>query len=86
MIPALPAAPAMRLRLIELLAEASGTFGMAGGQAIDLGAQGQQLDMAQVEEMHARKTGALIRASVLMAAACVPVARAAPVTRRWLGS
>ena len=68
--PALPAAPATRLRLIELLAEASGSFGMAGGQAIDLAVQGKQLDIAQVEEMHARKTGALIRASVLMAAAC----------------
>jgi geranylgeranyl pyrophosphate synthase len=70
--PALPAAPSIRLQLIELLAEASGTFGMAGGQAIDLSAQGQRLDVAQVEEMHARKTGALIRVSVLMAAVCAP--------------
>jgi farnesyl diphosphate synthase len=70
--PGLPAAPAVRLRLIELLAEASGTFGMAGGQAIDLAVQGTQLDVAQVEEMHARKTGALIRVSVLMAAVCAP--------------
>src|ERR1700719_4166566 len=70
--PALPADPSVRLRLIEVLAEASGTFGMAGGQAIDLGVQGKRLDVAQVEEMHARKTGALIRASVLMAALCAP--------------
>jgi geranylgeranyl pyrophosphate synthase len=70
--PALPADLGVRLRLIELLAEASGTFGMAGGQAIDLAVQGQRLDIAAVEEMHARKTGALIRASVLMAALCVP--------------
>jgi geranylgeranyl pyrophosphate synthase len=70
--PALPAAPATRLRLIELLAEASGSFGMAGGQAIDLAVQGQQLNLAQVEEMHSRKTGALIRVSVMMAAACAP--------------
>jgi farnesyl diphosphate synthase len=70
--PALSASPATRLRLIELLGEASGTFGMAGGQAIDLAVQGKQLDVAQVEEMHARKTGALIRASVLMAASCLP--------------
>src|SRR3954452_9158208 len=67
---ALPASPATRLKLVELLAEASGSFGMAGGQAIDLAAQGQQLDLAQVEEMHSRKTGALIRVSVMMAAAC----------------
>lgn len=70
--PALPADPAVRLRLIELLAEASGTFGMAGGQAIDLSVQGKRLEIADVEEMHSRKTGALIRASVLMAALCAP--------------
>jgi geranylgeranyl diphosphate synthase type II len=70
--PALPASPAIRLRLVDILSEASGTFGMAGGQAIDLGVQGQQLDITQVEDMHARKTGAVIRASVLMAAECVP--------------
>ena len=70
--PALPASPAVRLRLIDLLSEASGTFGMAGGQAIDLEVQGKKLDIAQVEDMHARKTGAVIRASVLMAALCAP--------------
>jgi geranylgeranyl pyrophosphate synthase len=68
--PALPASAGIRLRLIELLAEASGTAGMAGGQAIDLGAQGRELTLAEVEAMHALKTGALIRASVQMAAAC----------------
>jgi geranylgeranyl pyrophosphate synthase len=70
--PALPPAPAIRLRLVELLAEASGSFGMAGGQAIDLAVQGKQLRLAEVEEMHSRKTGALIRVSVMMAAACAP--------------
>jgi len=70
--PALPAAPAIRLRLVDLLSEASGTYGMAGGQAIDLEVQGRKLDIAQVEDMHARKTGAIIRASVLMAAECAP--------------
>jgi len=70
--PALPASPAVRLRLIDLLAQASGTFGMAGGQAIDLAVKGQRLNIAQVEDMHARKTGAIIRVSVLMAAACTP--------------
>src|ERR1700735_4385502 len=49
--PALPASPAVRLRLIDLLSEASGTFGMAGGQAIDLEVQGKQLDILQVEDM-----------------------------------
>lgn len=70
--PSLPASPAIRLRLIDTLAQAIGTFGMAGGQAIDLAVQGKHLDIIQVEDMHARKTGAVIRASVLMAADCVP--------------
>jgi geranylgeranyl pyrophosphate synthase len=70
--PALPASSSVRLQLIGLLAEASGSFGMAGGQAIDMAAQGRALDLAGIEQMHARKTGALIRASVLMAAECVP--------------
>jgi geranylgeranyl pyrophosphate synthase len=68
--PKLPASPAIRLRLIDMLAQAIGTFGMAGGQAIDLAVQGTRLDIGQVEDMHARKTGAVIRASVLMAAEC----------------
>lgn len=70
--PALPSDSAVRLRLIELLAQASGSFGMAGGQAIDLAAKGRRLAVSEVEAMHERKTGALIRASVMMAAACVP--------------
>ncbi len=70
--PALPASPEIRLRLIALLAEASGSLGMAGGQAIDLEVQGKRLDIAAVQDMHSRKTGALIRAAVAMAAACVP--------------
>jgi geranylgeranyl pyrophosphate synthase len=70
--PSLPDSASIRLRLIDLLAQASGTFGMAGGQAIDLTVSGTKLDIFQVEDMHARKTGAMIRASVLMAAECVP--------------
>ena len=70
--PALPADPAVRLRLTALLAEASGVSGMTGGQAIDIAAPGQQLTVGEIESMYARKTGALIRASVLMAAACAP--------------
>jgi len=70
--PSLPAAASIRLRLIDLLAQASGTFGMAGGQAIDLAVSGTKLTISEVEDMHARKTGAMIRASVLMAAECVP--------------
>jgi farnesyl diphosphate synthase len=69
---ALPADPAIRLRLVAMLSEAIGTLGMTGGQAIDMAVQGTQLGIEQVEDMHSRKTGAVIRASVLMAAECVP--------------
>jgi len=68
--PRLPADATIRLELVRLLAAASGTGGMAGGQALDLAAVGRQLSLAEVEEMHARKTGALIHASVMMTAAC----------------
>ena len=68
--PGLPADSRVRLQLVNLLAIASGTGGMAGGQALDLAAMSRQLSLAEVEEMHARKTGALIRACVMMAAAC----------------
>jgi geranylgeranyl diphosphate synthase, type II len=61
-----------RLKMIHILADASGTTGMAGGQAIDLAAVGRALSLEELEAMHRLKTGALIRASVLMAAACAP--------------
>lgn len=61
---------ATQLHLVQLLAQASGSAGMAGGQALDLAATGQQLTLDAIETMHGRKTGALIRASVLMGAVC----------------
>jgi len=70
--PGAPPEAASRVRLIETLAEASGTAGMAGGQALDLAAEGRSLSIREVEQIHALKTGALIRASVLMAAHCAP--------------
>ena len=70
--PGLAAEPATRVRLIELLAEASGTAGMAGGQALDLAAMGRRLSLSEVELVHRLKTGALIRGCVRMAAACAP--------------
>jgi farnesyl diphosphate synthase len=66
----LPASPDVRLKLVRLLAAASGTQGMAGGQALDLAAARRTLSLPEVEEMHVRKTGALIHACVMMAAAC----------------
>jgi len=66
----LDAPPETRIKMINLLATASGSRGMAGGQAIDLESEGQQLDIAQLEDMHIHKTGALIRASVMLGAWC----------------
>lgn len=57
-----------QLEMITLLAQASGSCGMAGGQAIDLAAVGKPLEQAELELMHALKTGALIRAAVLLGA------------------
>ena len=54
------------LENIIILAQFSGSRGMAGGQAIDLGAIGKTLNIAELEDMHIHKTGALIRAAVLM--------------------
>ena len=53
-----------RLKMIRTLALASGSKGMAGGQAIDLAAVGKKLDITELENMHTHKTGALIKASV----------------------
>ena len=61
-------APNQQLEMIALLAHASGSRGMAGGQALDLAAVGQALDQPELELMHALKTGALIRAAVLLGA------------------
>jgi farnesyl diphosphate synthase len=60
--------PATRLSMIRTLAQAAGTAGMAGGQAVDLAAVGQTLSVDAVENMHRRKTGALIKGSVLLGA------------------
>ncbi|MEO8018374.1 MAG: farnesyl diphosphate synthase [Pseudomonadota bacterium] len=57
-----------RLELLQMLADAIGTRGMAGGQAIDLEAVKQVLGEASLERMHRQKTGALIQASVLLGA------------------
>ncbi len=57
-----------RLEMIDTLAIASGSRGMAGGQAIDLVSVGKELNVVELENMHIHKTGALIRASVKLAA------------------
>ena len=62
--------PQQQLRLIRVLSDASGSHGMVAGQAIDLASVGRGLDEQQLEVMHAHKTGALIRACVLMPSYC----------------
>ena len=62
------ASDATRIRLIRELTAASGSLGMAGGQAVDLASVGKKLNQSELEAMHRLKTGALIRASVLMGA------------------
>jgi farnesyl diphosphate synthase len=59
-------------RMIEALALAAGSRGMVGGQVIDLAAAGQELDIAELEDMHIHKTGALIRCSVVIGALTNP--------------
>jgi geranylgeranyl pyrophosphate synthase len=58
----------LRLEMLRTLGAACGAHGMAGGQAIDLAAVGRKLDLPALENMHAHKTGALIRASVRLGA------------------
>jgi len=70
-------APALQARMTALLARAAGHAGMAGGQAIDLASIGRTLDEAALRDMHRRKTGALLQASVLMGSACGNVDAAA---------
>jgi len=61
-----------RLKMITTLTKASGSQGMVGGQAIDLDSVGTKLTLPELENMHIHKTGALIRASVNMAALAKP--------------
>jgi farnesyl diphosphate synthase len=62
--------PAVQLEMLELFGAACGSRGMAGGQAIDLEAVGKAITLPELEFMHILKTGALIRASVVMGARC----------------
>lgn len=62
--------PPTRLQMLEMLAMAAGSRGMAGGQSLDLAAVGRRLSIAELEDMHIHKTGALIRAAVLLGALC----------------
>ncbi|MEO6696373.1 MAG: (2E,6E)-farnesyl diphosphate synthase [Gammaproteobacteria bacterium] len=77
--PAMQASSDLRITMIQTLAQASGSRGLAGGQAMDLAAVGCELNLTELEMMHIHKTGALIRASVLLGAYSQPEA-----DTRWL--
>jgi farnesyl diphosphate synthase len=70
--PGLEVPAEVRVTMIETLARASGSRGMAGGQALDMGAVGEVLTLAELENMHIHKTGALIRAAVRLGALAAP--------------
>jgi len=57
-------------QMIAMLARASGSRGMAGGQAVDLDSQGKTLSVPELEFMHGHKTGALILVAVMLGARC----------------
>jgi farnesyl diphosphate synthase len=59
-----------QLAMLRLLAHASGSVGMCGGQAIDLASVGKALSLPELEQMHRLKTGALLRAAVMLGAWC----------------
>ena len=63
---------ARQLRMLSTLAQAAGSLGMAGGQAIDLANVGKAMNQAALEKMHSLKTGALIRAAVALGALSCP--------------
>ena len=61
-----------RVQLVRLVADACGSIGMTGGQSIDLRAEGRSLSADELEDMYAKKTGALIHASVMSACVIAP--------------
>jgi farnesyl diphosphate synthase len=69
-----------RIAMVGALARAAGSIGMVGGQALDLESEGAKLDLVMLENIHIHKTGALIRASVQMAALAAPGLDAASST------
>ena len=71
----------IQLELVRVLAVASGSRGMAGGQAIDLDAVGKTLSVPELEFMHIHKTGALIRAAVVLGARCGAAVAEADLSR-----
>jgi farnesyl diphosphate synthase len=81
--PTMHADAGLRLKMVETLALTSGSRGMAGGQAMDLAAEGTQqtMNLVELENMHIHKTGALIRASVKLGALSQPAVEPAQLDK-----
>jgi geranylgeranyl pyrophosphate synthase len=70
--PAMDASADARLQMVRTLTRAAGAHGMAGGQMLDLAAEGRDVSLDELEQIHRLKTGALIEASVTLPAALLP--------------
>jgi farnesyl diphosphate synthase len=75
----------LQARMCRLLSRAAGESGMAGGQAIDLASVGVPIDLPTLQDMHSRKTGALLNASVVMGAVCGALSEDTPMWRALNG-
>ncbi|MEE1674351.1 (2E,6E)-farnesyl diphosphate synthase [Agarivorans aestuarii] len=71
-----PASDAQKVAMLKILSQAAGYNGMCGGQALDIAATDQQVSLEQLEKVHQHKTGAIIKAAVMLGAACANIEQA----------
>lgn len=68
-----PASDAQKVSMLKILSQAAGYNGMCGGQALDIAATNQQISLEQLEKVHLHKTGAIIKAAVMLGAVCANI-------------
>jgi farnesyl diphosphate synthase len=71
-----PASDAQKVVMLKILSQAAGYNGMCGGQALDIAATDQQVSLEQLEKVHQHKTGAIIKAAVMLGAVCANIEQA----------
>ncbi|WP_406610771.1 (2E,6E)-farnesyl diphosphate synthase [Agarivorans sp. JK6] len=71
-----PASDAQKVAMLKILSQAAGYNGMCGGQALDIAATNQQVSLEQLERVHQHKTGAIIKAAVMLGAVCGKIEQA----------
>ncbi|MPW29110.1 (2E,6E)-farnesyl diphosphate synthase [Agarivorans sp. B2Z047] len=71
-----PASDAQKVAMLKILSQAAGYNGMCGGQALDIAATNQQVSLEQLERVHQHKTGAIIKAAVMLGAVCSKIEQA----------